>query len=150
MKQILNKLGLGKLTYVAVALQSLLTQDVKPLTLTLDDGRTAHFKKAYFIVAMNQKYEGGGFKFCPKADPSDDLLDIMVVSDISKFKALCLLPTAYKGWHVRAKGISTYQCKYADVQSEISLPVHTDGEAIFYQKEARLGLEPQKIRLILS
>jgi diacylglycerol kinase family enzyme len=150
LKLILNKIGLGKLTYVAIALQSLLAQSPKPLTLTFDDGREEHFDKAYFVAGMNQKYEGGGFKFCPKADPSDDILDVMVASDISKLKVLCLLPTAYKGWHVHVKGIYTYQCKYVDIQSEIALPVHTDGEPIFLQRKARLGLEPEKLRLILS
>lgn len=150
LKLILNKIGLGKLTYVIVALQSLLAQDPRPMTLTFDDGRKVDFKKAYFVAGMNQKYEGGGFKFCPKADPSDDILDIMVASDISKLKVLSLLPTAYKGWHVHIKGIYTYQCKYVDIESEIALPVHTDGEPVLFQKKARLGLEPEKVRLILS
>lgn len=150
LKLILNKVGLGKLTYVAVAIQRLMAQDPKPMTLTFDDGRQVNFKKAYFAAAMNQKYEGGGFKFCPKADPSDDILDIIVASDISKLKVLCLLPTAFKGWHVHIKGIYTYQCKYVDIASEIALPVHTDGEPVFLQRNVRFGLEPEKIRLILS
>lgn len=150
LKLILNKVGLGKLTYVAVAIQRLMAQNPKPMTLTFDDGRQVNFKKAYFAAAMNQKYEGGGFKFCPKADPSDDILDIIVASDISKLKVLCLLPTAFKGWHVHIKGIYTYQCKYVDIESEIALPVHTDGEPVFLQRKARLGLEPEKLRLILS
>ena len=39
LKLILNKIGLGKLTYVAIALQSLLAQSPKPLTLTFYYGR---------------------------------------------------------------------------------------------------------------
>lgn len=45
---------------------------------------------------MNLPYEGGGFKFCPDASGSDGFLDIMVVSDLSKLKILCLLPTAFQ------------------------------------------------------
>ena len=150
LKVMLNKIGLGKLSYVAVAIQRLLAQDPRPMTLTFDDGRQVHFQKAYFAAGMNQQYEGGGFKFCPKADPSDDILDIIVASDISKLKVLCLLPTAFKGWHVHVKGIYTYQCKSVDMESEIALPVHTDGEPIFLQRKVHMGLEPEKLRLILS
>lgn len=150
LKKMLNKIGLGKLSYVTVAIQRLLTQEPKHMTLTFDDGRSVSFEKAYFAVAMNTKYEGGGFMFCPKADPSDDTLDVMVASDISKLKVLCLLPTALKGWHVRVKGIHTYQCKSVIMESEVAIHVHTDGEPVFLQRKVRMGLEPEKLRLILS
>lgn len=149
-KQILNKLHLGKLSYVAVVLQQLAMQKPGPMTLILDDEEVIHFEKVYFAAAMNQKYEGGGFKFCPKADPSDDILDIIVASDISKPRVLCILPTAYKGWHVHAKGIHTYQCRKAVFESETALPVHTDGEPILNEKSVQLSLEPEKIRLIIT
>ena len=149
-KEALNKIHLGKLCYVAVALQHLAAQKTKSMTLILDDEEVVHFDNVYFAAAMNQKYEGGGFKFCPKADPSDDKLDIMVASGISKPKVLCLLPTAYKGLHVHAKGISTYQCKKAIFESEVALPLHTDGEPVLGEKSVQLSLEPEKLRFILT
>lgn len=150
LKLFLNKLHLGKLTYVAVAIQRLMAQTPRPMTLTFDDGRVVSFDKAYFAASMNHKFEGGGFMFCPKADPSDDILDVIVASDISKLKVLCLLPTAFKGWHVHVKGIHIFQCKTVEYTSDIALPVHTDGEPVFLQKKVRMGLEPEKLRLILS
>lgn len=150
LKRFLNKMHLGKLSYVVIAIQRLFAQTPGPVTLTLDGEKTLEFDKTYFVAAMNQRYEGGGFKFCPKADPSDDILDIIVAANIPKLKVLLMLPTALKGWHVHVKGIYTYQCKYAEIHSNRALPVHTDGESIFLQKNVRLGLEPEKIKLILS
>jgi len=150
LKLMLNKVGLGKLSYVTVAIQRLMAQKPGTMTLRFDDGRVETFEKAYFAASMNTKYEGGGFMFCPKAEPSDDILDVIVASDISKLKVLCLLPTAFKGWHVHVKGIHTYQCRHVEMESEIALPVHTDGEPVFLQRKVLMGLEPEKLRLILS
>lgn len=150
LKKLLNKLHLGKLSYMAVALQQILTMTPKKMTLILDDKRHIQLEKAYFATAMNLPVEGGGFRFCPKADPSDDFLDVIAVSDVSKLKILTLLPTAFKGLHIHFKGVRTYRCKKAVFISECPLPVHTDGEPVFLQRKITYSMESQKIRLILS
>lgn len=146
-KRWLNRLHLGRLSYTGVALFLLLTLAPRSMTLTID-GRKKHFEKVFFVTAMNQRYEGGGFKFCPEADPCDDLLDILVVADISKLKALFLLPTAYKGWHTHFKGVHTYTCHRTDVISRKTLPVHTDGEASMTASGLSFSLETDKLRFI--
>lgn len=148
LKTLLNKLKLGKLSYLGVALQLLLSMRPAHMTVTMDDNKSITFDKVYFTTAMNLPYEGGGFKFCPKADCQDDLLDIIVVSGLSKLKVLTLLPTAFKGWHVRFKGIYIYSCKKIDIVSEQAHPVHTDGEPVLKQTHIGAYLEPQKLRVI--
>ena len=149
-KSLLNRLKLGKFSYTAVALQRLLAQKPGEMTLTLDGQHTHTFRKVYFATAMNQLYEGGGFKFCPKADPGDDILDIIVIADMPKLKALLLLPTAYKGWHTFFRGVYTYTCRSAEITSSLSLPVHTDGEPIIRETHVTFSLEPEKIHLICT
>ncbi len=146
-KKSLNKLKLGKLSYTGVALCLLLALKPKPVTISLD-GHVQSFRKTLFATAMNQRYEGGGFKFCPDADPGDDILNIIVAADIPKLKALILLPTAFKGWHVRFKGIHTYTCRTARIISDAALPVHTDGEPVLRGREIAFSLEPEKLRFI--
>ena len=147
-KKFLNKLKLGKLSYVAVALQMILSMRLSRMTITMDDGQPLTFDKTYFVTAMNLPYEGGGFKFCPNADCKDDRLDIIVVAGLSRLKILTLLPTAYKGWHVRFKGIHIYSCKKIDILSEHPHPVHTDGEPVLRQTHIQVSLEPEKLRII--
>ena len=67
LKHFLNKCKLGKLSYTAIALHLLLTSNPKSMRITLDDQKPITFPKVYFIAAMNQRYEGGGFEFCPKS-----------------------------------------------------------------------------------
>ena len=120
------------------------------LTLTLDDGRQVRYPHTYFAAAMNLRFEGGGFMFCPKADYKDGLLDIIVISGLPKLKVLALLPTAFKGWHVRFKGIHITSCKSVDITSERALPLHTDGEPVFRQTHINLCLEPDQLRIIAA
>jgi YegS/Rv2252/BmrU family lipid kinase len=150
LKVILNQIKLGKLSYVAVALQLLLSMRPANMTITLDDTNTMTFDKVYFTTAMNLPYEGGGFKFCPKADCQDDKLDIIVVAGLPRLKVLALLPTAFKGWHTRFKGIHTYSCRKIDVVSDLALPVHTDGEPVLKQTHVQAYLEPEKLRVIAT
>lgn len=149
-KRLLNKLGLGKLSYTAIALYLILALKPHPMTIILDGEQKYTFRKVYFAAAMNQRYEGGGFKFCPKADPQDGILNILVLSDLSKLKILCLLPTAFKGLHVHFRGVHTYTCKTAELTSDITLPVHTDGERAAREETVTFTLEPQKLKLIRS
>lgn len=148
LKGLLNKIKLGKLSYAAVAVGRLLSLTPARMTITLDGKQKLEFQKAYFAAAMNHPYEGGGFRFCPKADPSDDILDVVVVADLPKLKVLLLLPTTFKGWHIRFKGAYVFQCRQFDVLSEKPLPVHTDGEPVVFQRHMAASLESQKLRLI--
>lgn len=148
LKVFLNKLKLGKLSYVGVALHRILTLRPQKMTVVLDDSRTLSFEKVYFATAMNLCFEGGGFKFCPKADCQDDTLDIIVIADISRLKVLALLPTAFFGWHTRFKGIHIFTCKKVEIISEKALPVHVDGEPVFLQKQVEAYLEREKLCFI--
>ena len=149
-KPLLNRLRLGKLTYVGIALLQILTLRPGQITVTLDGLRRLTFRKAYFATAMNLPYEGGGFQFCPAADCQDGLLDVIVISGLSKLKILALLPTAYKGWHTRFCGLYTYTCRKIEITSSSSLPLHTDGEPVFRNKQASMSLESEKLRIIAA
>ena len=149
-KRFLNKLKLGKLTYILIAIHRLFLTKPCTLTLTYDDKKTENFEKAIFVALMNNKYEGGGVMFCPKAKNNDDVLDLLIVSGIPKLKALLLIPFAVKGWHVHFKGAHVRTCKSVNIVSERALPVHTDGEPIFLQKELFASLLPEKVRVITS
>lgn len=148
LKTVLNKIGLGSLTYVGVALRQLATLKKNHMTLVLDDGRKQEFDKAYFAAAMNLPYEGGGFKFCPGADPQDGLLDVIVISDLSRLKILTLLPLAVKGWHTRFHGVDIYPCRRAELTSRTPHPVHTDGETEVGKTRVTFSVEPEKLRVI--
>lgn len=148
LKVILNRLKLGKLTYVGVAMNRLFQDKPVKAEITLGSGKTRIFQKVYFVAAMNNPYEGGGFYFCPKAENDDRMLDVIVISGLPRLAVLLLLPTAYKGWHVHFPGITVMRCKKADIRVERALPLHTDGEPIFLRKVIRVGLLEKQIRVM--
>lgn len=147
-KFFLNRIHLGRLTYVGIALSQMMALKPSRVSVRLDDGEVMHYERAYFAAAMNHPYEGGGFKFCPKANPCDNVLDVTVIADVSKLKVLCLLPTAFRGWHTGIKGVHTYTCRHATFESERPLPIHADGEPVYLQRKIRAELEEERVRLI--
>lgn len=149
-KVILNKLGLGKLSYAAVALHRLMKDKPVHMALTLEDGTKKDFERAYFAAFMNLKYEGGGFKFCPEAAPEDGMLDVVVAHGLSVAKILFLLPLAFKGKHVKFKEVTFFKCRKVQVETREPLPLHTDGEPGFPRKEVKVEIIGEKLNVIVG
>ena len=127
-KNVLNKLKLGKLTYVGIALKQLIQSEMIDGKIILDEKEEIWVKRMFFAVAMVHHYQGGGFNFCPDAKDGDGLLDFCVASNASKLKVLRILPTAYEGKHVRFKEIQVYRGKKATIEAKKPMWVQTDGE----------------------
>lgn len=149
LKIALNRLHLGKFTYAGIALHRLFLASPQKMTITLDHQKELIFSSAYFASIMNHKYEGGGLKFCPNALPDDNILDVIVISDISKLKILTLLPTAFAGWHTFFKGVQVYRCRHVQICTERTLPVHTDGEPVFLQKSISACCASKMLQVIV-
>ncbi|SDG26010.1 diacylglycerol/lipid kinase family protein [Marvinbryantia formatexigens] len=149
-KPVLNRIGLGKLTYLGIALKQLLLLRPFSLTLVLDDKEPVTFPAVYFTAVMNLKYEGGGFMFCPDATAEDDFLDICLIEKMPKLKILLLLPTAFKGRHVRYKGVHILRCRRASLHAGCPQPVHTDGEAAAVYSSMDVSLSKEKLPFIVG
>ena len=147
-KNFLNKIGLGKLTYLVICLKQLFGSKLAAGTLILDDDEKISFGKLRFIVGMNTCYEGGGFKFAPAAVPTDGHLDICAVSDINPFSVILSLPSAMKGKHVKNKKIHIYRVKSYEVITDIPLWVHTDGEVYTKATHIKVSVLPGKLRFL--
>lgn len=148
LKRRLNKVGLGKLTYLFIALYRLLAERPAGVEITLEGKETHHFIDTYFVAVMNHPYEGGGFFFCPEAKINDGKLDVIVASGLPKWKILLLLPTAFKGKHIKYKGISIYQCKEISIKTDRVRPVHTDGEPVAVEQEIWVNVEAEQLSVL--
>lgn len=148
-KKALNKIGLGKLTYLAIALKQLIMAKKISCDLTLSDGRIIHMPKFLFIAGMVHQYEGGGFKFCPDADYHDGCLDVCAVGDIPKWLVLMALPTAFVGEHYRFKGIDRYIVSQIHLETSAPLWVHTDGEVSTKSSSITMTCEKEKLHFLI-
>ncbi len=130
LKPMLNKIGLGKLTYTLVALMKLIKMSTFTAHFTIDGDIEADMDKIFFLTAMNTIYEGGGYMFCPEASPSDDKLDFLTVNSITRKRIIPLLPKAKKGKHLGARGIDIRPISSVVMSFSRPVNVHTDGEVI--------------------
>lgn len=135
-KNFLNKIGLGKLTYLAICLRQVFHGVTPNATLFFEGVEPIEIKDLRFLVAMNTCYEGGGFKFAPNAVPDDGFLDICMASNLTPWQILGILPTAFKGNHVKKRQIDTYHTKSFEIKTSEPVWVHTDGEV--YRKSAHI------------
>lgn len=132
-KDVFNRIGLGKLTYLSIALKLLFSSGRAQASLSIEDKegkplKVLSFYRLMFIACMSHPYEGGGFCFCPGADASDGKLDLCTVSDVPIWKVLLVLPTAFRGQHYRYKGVERYDASRLRIHTSAPLWVHTDGE----------------------
>ncbi len=149
-KHTLNKFKLGKLTYLGTALAQLMTAKKASLELYLDDAtEPIYVRKIIFTAAMNHRYEGGGFKFCPDADDADGILDVCVAGNIPKLIVPFCLPTAFWGKHFIIPGIDHYTARKIRIKTEIPLWLHTDGEVHAKTNSVEITCKKQDIRFII-
>ncbi len=137
-KDTLNRLRLGKLTYLGIAIKQLFAAKPVSCTLYLDDKEPVHIKRILFAAFMNHRFEGGGFKFCPTADYADGVFDLCVVGNLPRLLILFALPTAFFGKHFIFPGVTHYRAKHIRVETSAPLWLHTDGEV--HEKTARLEM----------
>lgn len=148
-KNLLNKVGLGKLTYLTIALKQLIKARKITCTITLEDGRPVYLPKFLFVACMIHQFEGGGFKFCPGAAADDGLIELCAVGNIPKWLIVMALPTAFFGKHYFFKGIDHYTAKKIHLETSAPLWVHTDGEVTRKSDSITITCEKQKLQFLL-
>lgn len=149
-KNTLNRLGLGKLTYLSIALKQLIAAKSVSCDIYLDHAeKPIHLNRFLFTAFMIHRYEGGGFQFCPMADASDGILDLCTVGRIPKLIILFALPTAFWGKHYIFPPIRHYAASQVTLQTSAPLWVHTDGEVSRKSDCITVTCTKQQLRLMM-
>jgi len=148
-KRMLNKVGLGKLTYLFVSIKKIFSTTYCDADLYLDDSETPiHIERMLFVAAMNNKYEGGGFMFAPDASNYDGILNLCSVSGMSRFRVLLTLPHGLKGDHFRFEGVNEYKAHSYTLKTAEPLYIHTDGETFNKVDLIRVSCHKESVRII--
>lgn len=148
LKKTLNRIGLGKLAYLLIGVKQLLFLPPAAISLESDKGKKYSFQKVFLTAVMNQKYEGGGFKFCPDADSSDQLLDVIIVEGMCRPKLIFCLFLSIFGHHTHFQGVHLFRCQKLTVKSDKALAIHKDGESSGFQKEFSVALAKESLLVI--
>jgi len=134
--------------YILAAIKALSTYS--PNEYSFIDGDSTREVKAYLICAGNGKYEGGGFKMLPGADPADSKLNICLIRKMPVWKSISLVPKIIHGTHGDHEMISMWESKKLNVSSKFPFILHGDGE-IFEEKaiDVFIDLIPNAINIIV-
>ncbi len=149
LKKRLNRFGAGKFIYIAIAIKQLLTAKHIDATVIVDGNQKTTYKNVLLISSMIHKYEGGGLKMAPSADPCDGKLSVCLVHGLSTLRAFLLLPTIFSGTHVKHRGVESFHCKEIEVFTNQETSVHTDGEVPAVCSHIKVKCIQEKIRMIL-
>lgn len=147
LKNVLNKLGLGSLTYVLLTIITLFSMKTADFEISYDNNKST-LKKTIFAAAMNLRAEGGGVPMAPDANPYDGKLSISSASGIPKWITFLCLPFLVAGKHTHIKGFNLVSCREASIHSNQKMTLHADGEYVADVTDLTFGVYPQKLRLM--
>lgn len=133
----------GRLGYGLSTLRELLRFRNRHVRLVLEtpDGEREIDRRVLFVAVANGRYYGGGMDICPDASPSDGLLDLCIVGDISRIEAVRQLPGLYRGRHVNHPAVELVRATSVQLEGERGTLVHLDGEP-FGALPLRIELAP--------
>jgi diacylglycerol kinase (ATP) len=81
-----------------------------------------------FVEISNSRYTGSSFLIAPDAQIDDGLLDVTLLSSLSRSRLLRLFPTIYSGSHVQYKEVSTFQAQQIRIHAPGGQLLGPDGE----------------------
>lgn len=149
LKKILNRLHLGKLTYLLITIQTILSMQTADTRVVIDQNRKTLYKNQIFSAAMNFRAEGGGIPMAPDADAQDGLLSVCTIHGIPKLLTFFVLPFLVAAKHERFRGVKIENCTTCDLYMNKPLVLHTDGEYCGDVTEAHFKCLPGKLRILL-
>jgi diacylglycerol kinase (ATP) len=144
--QKLPKILGGTLPYLTGLFCSFLGYRNKAITLTIGDKKQNI--RVLTLVAANGRYFGGGMQIAPEAKVDDNLLDIVIIGNISKIGLLKALPLVYKGTHLSHPLVKLEKATRIRIDSAKKFLVQADGE-ILGEGPASFTIIPAALSLVV-
>ena len=147
-KDLLNKICLGKLTYLVLTVQSLFTMQTADAELIFDQEEGLQKRGMIFTAAMNFKAEGGGVPMAPAASARDGKLSFCEAAGIPKWRTFLCLPFLVAAKHTSIKGFSVTDAKECTICLNRPMVVHADGEYCGEVAKVHFRCLPGKLRVL--
>ena len=136
---------LGPFAYLVTGVRKFAT--LEPLTARVTSaGETIASGRFILFAVGNGRRTGGGNFLTPRADPSDGLLDLCLVREMSRVEFLRVLPQLRAGDHVDHPSVVYRQLAEFTLESEQELSVNADGEPLTGSR-FRYGVTGRKVRV---
>ena len=124
-----TRLVRGNLVYAYGALRALASWKPATFTVAFDGGPERTFT-GYTVAAASSRAYGGGMFLAPDASLEDGLLDVVMVGHVGKGRFLRLLPTVFKGEHVRQPNVTIERAREVRVAADRPFTMYADGDPI--------------------
>ena len=147
-KTVLNKLHIGKLSYIAITLQTFFSMKSQTVKVSFDGEEERVFDRLIFLSAMNFSAEGGGVLMSPKARADDSVLSACAAGGVSNVMAFVKFPLVILGLHSKLRGFYFRDFKTMTATAENGVVVHTDGEVVGVIKSLKIECESAKLKII--
>lgn len=126
-KNVLSRLGLGKISYVIALIQVL--RRFQPLNIDIEvNGQKRRIRDCWMVTISNHPYYGGGMKIIPDAFIRPSIFPVLIIHSISKWKVLGLFMTVFTGKHVNFKEIELFETTKLKIVSTDKMYYQVDGE----------------------
>ena len=84
----------------------------------------------------------------PDADPTDGLLDVLTIGDLSKPDLLWSLPRIYKGTHLTHPKVTMERAREIKIQPKEPMSLQVDGE-LLGEAPARFEILPTALNVVV-
>ena len=137
----------GNLVYAYGALRALAGWKPAHFTVTVDSGERHDFT-GYTVAVANSGAYGGGMMMAPDASLQDGLLDIVLVAHTPKLRFLRLLPTVFKGEHIKQPNVEVIRAREVEITADRPFTMYADGDPIA-ELPVKVGALPAAVRVMV-
>lgn len=115
----------GRAAFALATVRAMSTYRNAPVAIRLD-GRPWHEGRIVSTAIANGQYFGGGMHIAPEAMPSDGLLDVVAIGDLTFFESMRNTPDLYRGSHLGLEKIRTARASVVEAAAIDRQPVFVD------------------------
>jgi len=138
----------GNIIYLTAVLKTVYKYKSPRVRLTYND--VIRDEKLFMITVGNGTSLGGGFKLTPNAVVDDGLLDLNIISDLTKLKVFRNLIGVYSGNHIHLPEVTTDRTTDLVIESDEEFAAHVDGELLGLDlRKLEVHIVPKALKVIV-
>ena len=140
----------GFLSYLVPVLRTFAT--FRPPLLEVQTDGHAERGNMMMVEVCNGTTAGGSYRFAPRADPTDGLLDVCVIRKIGLLRFLAALPRVMRGTHEGMREVTLVRARSLVIRSpDTPLLLHLDGELRTPEvRECTVTVEPGCLNVLVA
>lgn len=147
LKNFLNKIHLGKLTYIILTIQTLFSMETFNGKSVID-GIKKDYEKIIFSAVMNFRAEGGGVPMAPGASATDGKFSVCCVAGIPQWLTFFCLPLLVLAQQKYIKRFELFDCEEYTFEFDKPVVLHTDGEYVGDVTNVEFKCLPAQLKML--